>query len=105
MHWKQKNVFDQTSKSNVRFSSPQIPQRFPPKDSNKACRSCRFSSGDACATVRLMSSSNSDTEQVTNAPRDCRSRNGVQGWFADVDVIDYGEPLRLLSGAFGQDCR
>ena len=27
------------------------------------------------------------------------NRKGLQGWFADVDVIDYGEPLRLLVGA------
>jgi hypothetical protein len=49
--------------------------------------------------VRLMISRSPDREQIINTPRahDCRNQEGVQGWFADEDVIDYGEPLRLLN--------
>jgi hypothetical protein len=79
---------------NARFSSPQIPQRFPPKDSSKACLSSCRCSGVAFSIVRLMISRNSDRGQIMNAPRehDFRNQDRFQGWIENTDVFDYGEP-------------
>jgi hypothetical protein len=51
--------------------------------------------------VRLRISSSSDREQIMNAPRarDSQTRSRFQSWIVNTDVLDYGEPLRLQSGA------
>jgi hypothetical protein len=87
----------------VRPLSLQTWQRLP----HKASLSSRFSSGVACSIVRLIISRNSDHGQIMNAPRahDSHNRIRFQGWFADVDVIDYGEPLRLQSRCSGHGAR
>jgi hypothetical protein len=88
---------DVASSRSVSLGLPQTSQRLP----HKASLSSRFSSGVACSIVRLIISRNSDRGQIMNAPRahDSQTKSRFQGWIAKADVIDYGEPLRLLSGA------